>query len=102
MRVTGVDLREGYLTAGSEAEVLGARVPVGLEGGFTLRDGELRFEPRRLEVLGAPVPRRFTQALLRGASFAYPVGLPFGEVSGVDVREGRLVLAGEVEDLPIG
>jgi hypothetical protein len=74
----------------------------GVRGGFTLRDGELRFEPRRLEVLGAPVPRRFTQALLRGASFAYPVGLPFGEVSGVDMREGRLVLAGEVEDLPIG
>ena len=54
-----------------------------------------------MEVLGAPVPRRFTQALLRGASFAYPVGLPFGEVSGVDMREGRLVLAGEVEDPPI-
>jgi hypothetical protein len=55
-----------------------------------------------LEALGAPVPRRFTQDLLRGESLAYPVELPFGEVSGVELREGRLVLAGEVEDLPIG
>jgi hypothetical protein len=49
-------LREGYLILRSEAEALGARVPVGLEGGFTLRDGGRRFEPRRLEALGAPVP----------------------------------------------
>jgi hypothetical protein len=27
-----------------------------VEGGFALRDGELRFEPRRLESLGAPIP----------------------------------------------
>jgi hypothetical protein len=71
-------LREGYLILRSEAEVLGACVPVGLEGGFTLRDGGLRFEPGRLEALGVPVPRRFTQDLLRGASFAYPLELPFG------------------------
>jgi hypothetical protein len=102
MGVTGVDLGERYLTVGSEAEVLGARVLVGMEGGFTLRDGELRFEPRWLEALGAPVPRRSTQDLLRGASFAYPVELPVGEVSGVEVREDHLVLTGEVEDLPIG
>jgi len=102
MDVMGVDLGEEYLTGGSEAEVLGARLPVRMKGGFTLRDGELRFEPRRLEALGAPVPRRFTQDLLRGASLAYPVGLPFGEVSGVEVHESRLVLAGEVEDPPIG
>ena len=75
---------------------------MGMEGGFTLRDGELRFEPRRLEALGAPVSRRSTQDLLRGASFAYPVELPVGEVSGVEVREDHLVLTGEVEDLPIG
>ena len=50
----------------------------GVGGGLTLRDGGLRFEPGRLEVLGVPVPRRFTQDLLRGASFAYPLELPFG------------------------
>jgi hypothetical protein len=41
IRVTGVDLREGYLILSPEAEaeagVLGARVPVGMEGGFTLQ-----------------------------------------------------------------
>jgi hypothetical protein len=78
MDVMGVDLGEEYLTGGSGAEVLGARLPVRMKGGYTRRDGELRFEPRRLETLGARVPRRFTQDLLRGASFAYPVELPFG------------------------
>jgi hypothetical protein len=93
--------REGYLILRSEADALGARTG-GVGGGFTLRDGELPFEPRRLKALGAPVPRRFTQDLLRGASFAHPVELPFGEVSGVEVREGRLVLTGEVKNPPIG
>ncbi len=82
-------------------EVLGARVPVRVEGDFDLRDGELRFEPSRLEALGASLPRQFTQDLLRGTSFAYPVELPFGEVSGVELREDRLVLTGEVA-LPVG
>jgi LmeA-like phospholipid-binding len=101
VRVTGVELGEGYLAVGSEVEILGARVPVRVEGDFDLRDGELRFEPSRLEALGTPVPRRFTQDLLRGASFAYPVEIPFGEVSGVELQEDRLVLTGEVEDLSI-
>ena len=101
VRITGVELREEYLTVGSEVEVLGARVPVRVEGGFDLRDGKLRFEPSRLEALGASVPRQFTQDLLRGTSFAYPVELPFGEVSGVELREDRLVLTGEVENLSV-
>ena len=101
VRVTGVELGEGYLVVGSEVEVLGARVPMRVEGGFDLRDGELRFEPSRLEALGAPAPRQFTQDLLRGASFTYSVELPFGEVSGVELREDRLELTGEVEDLSV-
>jgi LmeA-like phospholipid-binding len=101
VRVTGVELGEGYLAVGSEVEILGARVPVRVEGDFDLRDGELRFEPSRLEALGAAVPRQFTQDMLRVASFAYPVEIPFGEVSGVELREDRLVLTGEVEDLSI-
>ena len=101
VRVTGVELGEGYLAVGSEVEILGARVPVRVEGDFDLRDGELRFEPSRLEALGAAVPRQFTQDMLRGASFAYPIEIPFGEVSGVELREDRLVLTGEVEDLSI-
>jgi hypothetical protein len=101
-RVTGVELGEGYLAVKSELEVLGARVPVRIEGGLALRDRELCFEPRRLEALGVPVPLRFTQDLLQGASFAYPLELPFGEVSGVELRENCLVLIREVENLPVG
>ncbi len=101
VQVTGTEIEERYLAAGSEVEVTGARLPARVEGDFILRDGELRFEPRRLEALGVSVPQRFTQDLLQGASFAYPVELPFGEVSGVELREDRLVLTGEVT-LPVG
>jgi hypothetical protein len=86
VQVTGTEIGERYLAAGSEAEVFSrARLPVRVEGDLTLRDGELRFEPRRLESLGVLVPQRFTQDLLQGASFAYPVELPFGEVSGAEL-----------------
>ncbi len=101
--VRGVQLEEGYLVVGSEVEALGARVPVGVEGEVALRDGELLFEPRRLEALGGDVPERLTRGLLEGVDFAYPIDLPFeGEVSGVEIHEERLVLTGEVSDLSAG
>ena len=101
--VRGVRLEEGYLVVGSEVEALGARVPVGVEGEVALRDGELLFEPRRLEVLGGDVPEPLTRRLLEGMDFAYPIELPFeGEVSGVEIHEERLVLTGEVSDLSAG
>lgn len=101
--VRGVRLEEGYLVVGSEVEALGARVPVGVEGEAALRDGELLFEPRRLEALGGDVPERLTRGLLEGVDFAYPIDLPFeGEVSGVEIHEERLVLTGEVSDLSAG
>lgn len=102
--VTSVKLEEGYVAVGSEADILGVRVPVMVEGSPVLRAGELRFEPRRVEALGAPVPQGLAQGLLGGASFAYPVGelLPFeGTLSDVEVHQGRLVLLGEVT-LPAG
>ncbi len=102
--VSGARLEEGYLVVGFEVEALGGRVPVGVEGEVVLRDGgELGFEASRLEVLGEPLPERLTRRLLEGVDFAYPVELPFeGEVSGVEVREDRLVLTGEARDLPVG
>ncbi|MCA1717545.1 MAG: DUF2993 domain-containing protein [Actinobacteria bacterium] len=101
--VSGVRLEEGYLVVGSEVEALGARVPVGVEGEMALRDDELLFEPRRLEVLGGDVPERLTRRLLEGMDFAYPIELPFeGEVSGVEIHEERLMLTGEVTDLSAG
>ena len=102
--VRDMRLEEGYLVVGFEVEALGARIPVGAEGEVLLRDGgALRFEPRRLEVLGEPLPERLTRRLLEGVDFAYPIELPFeGEISGVEMREDRLVLTGEARDLPVG
>jgi hypothetical protein len=98
--VEGVQLEEGYLVVGFEVEAPGARVPVGVEGEVALRDDELLFEPRRLEVLGGDVPELLTRRLLEGVDFAYPIELPFeGEVSGVEIQEDHLVLTGEVSDL---
>ena len=76
--------------------------PIQLFSKQFLRGDEVRFEPRRLEALGTPVPQRFTQDLLQGASFAYPLELSFGKVSSVELREDRLVLTGEVITLPVG
>jgi hypothetical protein len=71
-----------------------------VEGEVALRDDELLFEPRRLEVLGGDVPELLTRRLLEGVDFAYPIELPFeGEVSGVEIQEDRLVLTGEVSAL---
>ena len=102
--VRDVRLEEGYLVVGFEVETLGARLPVGVEGDVVLRDGgELGFEASRLEVLDEPLPERLTRRLLEGVDFAYPVELPFeGELSGVEVHEDRLVLTGEMVDLPAG
>ncbi len=102
--VRGVELEEGQVIVDSEVEVFGARVPVGVEGGIVLLDGALRFEPRLVEALGAPVPQALTQGLLQGANFSYPIGeVPFGGVlSGVEVHKDRLVLFGEVENLSLG
>jgi hypothetical protein len=102
--VKNVRLEEGYAVVGSEFEVFGARILFGVQGEIFLRDGDLVFQPRRLEALGEPVPDRLARDLLSEVGFAYPIDeLPFeGEISGVEVHEGRLVLTGEVRDLPVG
>ena len=101
--VKSVRLGEGYAVLGSEAEVWGTRVPIDVEGDVDLGDGELRFVPERLELLGAPLPGRLSRELLGGMSFSYPIVLPFdGEVTTLEVHEGRLVIGGEARDLPLG
>ena len=102
--VRSIELEEGWMVVGSEAEVLGARIPVDVEGSLVLRNGELRFEPARLEVFGRPVPRRLTRALLRKADFSYPIAgePPFeGTFCDVEVHKDRIDLFGEVEGLPV-
>ena len=96
--VTDVELEDGYVAVGSEVNLSGARVPVGVEGGLSLRGGRLVFEPRGLSALGVSVPDKLAEGLVGGASFSYPVDelLPFeGTLSDVEAREDRLVLSGE-------
>jgi hypothetical protein len=102
--VKNVRLEEGYAVVGSEFDVFNARIPFGVQGEISLRDGDLVFQPRRLEALGEPVPDRLARDLLGEVGFAYPIDeLTFeGEISGVEVHKGRLVLTGEVRDLPVG
>jgi hypothetical protein len=101
--VRGVDLREGEVVVGSEVPVLGVEVPVSVGGDLALRDQKLVFTPRRVLALGTRVPEQLAEHLLAGADFSYPLGgLPYGaEVTGVEVREGRLVVSGALERVPI-
>ena len=98
-----VRLEEGYLVVGSEVKVLGARVPVDVEGELALQDGKIRFEPRRVKAVGAPVPDRLVRGLLGGRDFAYPMGEMASDatISGIETHEGRVVLTGEMT-LPAG
>ena len=75
---------------------VGLGSPATVRGRLFLQDGSLIFEPRQIE--GAP------QQLLAVVGFAYPVsGLPFGaEISGVDVREDRLILSARIQKIPLG
>lgn len=102
--VTDVELEEGYLIVGSEVEILGARLPVRVEGRMVLQDGVLRFEPGRVEALGEPVPQQLARGLLGSTELVYPTdGLLFGgEVSGVEVHDSRLVLTGGWRIFPSG
>ena len=102
--VKNVRLEEGYAVVGSEFEIFGARIPFGVQGEISLRDGDLVFQPRRLEALRESVPDRLARDLLGEVGFAYPIDeLTFeGEISGVEVHEGHLELTGEVRDLPVG
>ncbi len=101
--VRGVELHRDGVIVRSAASVLGVEVPVSIRGTLLLREKELVFEPQRVEALGSAVPRGLTERALAGTDFAYPfAGLPYGaKISDVEVREGRLVLSGEVGRIPL-
>jgi hypothetical protein len=101
--VRDVELEEGEMVVGSEVPVLGVEIPVSVVGDMVLRDGELAFVPRGVSALGEPVPEEFTDELFAGADFSYPLGeLPYGvEVTGVEVGDGRLVVSGALQHIPL-
>ena len=102
--ITGVDLRQGSVFVGSEVDVFGFPVPVGVEGGVEVADGSLIFVPGRVEAFGTTVPEDVSAALLEGTSFVYPLGEQFGGsvITGAELLEDRVVLTGELGELPVG
>jgi hypothetical protein len=101
--VRDVELRTGRMLVRSSAPLFGVEAPVSVEVDPVLSDESLVFEPRRIEAFGSVLPGWLAQQMLAGTEFAYPLGgLPYGaEISGVEVREGSLVLSGEMESMPL-
>ena len=96
--VQDVQLEEGQVIL---KLALGFGSPVSVRGPLILQNEVLSFKPQRVD--GAP-PGVSTQQLLAVSSFAYPVtGLPFGaHITGVEAQKDRLVLSGEVQNIPLG
>ena len=80
---------------------LGFGSPAAVRGRLFLQNGTLVFDPQQIEVAPDFAP---TEQLLNLTRFAYPVsGLMYGaKVSGVDAQKDRLILAGEVRNIPLG
>ena len=102
--VPSVDLHTDEVLVRSAAPVLGVEVPVSIRGTLLLRGEELVFDPQRIVALGSAVPEGLAEQALAGTDFAYPLGgLPDGaKISDLEVQEGRLILSGEVERIPLG
>ena len=102
--VRSVQIEEGEIVVESVTRVFGLEVPLSARGPISLRGGNLVFEPRQLSASGVPLPDQVSDELLSEASFRFRAGdLPLGAVlTGVEAREGRLVLSGEIEGIPLG
>ena len=102
--VRGVDLSGDGVLVRSAAPMFGVEIPVSILGTLHLGGEELVFEPQRVEALGSALPEGLAERALAGTDFAYPLGaLPYGaKISDVEVQEGRLILTGEVERIPLG
>jgi hypothetical protein len=79
---------------------LGFGAPTSVRGRLFLQRGALTFQPQQVEGSAGGIP---PAQLLALTSFAYPVtGLPFGaEVSSVKVLKDRLILTGEMRNIPL-
>ena len=102
--ITGIDVKQSGVVVGSEARILGADVPVSVQGNLGLRDDALVFEPQSLEAAGVPVPDELADRLTDGAVFECPLDrLPYQTtIKGVETEEGKIVLDGRVPSIPLG
>ncbi|MBA3425510.1 MAG: LmeA family phospholipid-binding protein [Rubrobacteraceae bacterium] len=102
--VDAVELEDGRMLVRSAATVFGIEVPVSVTGSLNLHEENLVFEPKGLRAAGVPVPGEVSDQLLAEAAFTYPLKrLPAGaRITGARVEEGRLVLKGEIDRIPLG
>ena len=102
--ITGIDVKPSGVVIGSEAKILGADVPVSVQGELGLRDNTLVYEPRSIEAAGVRVSDELADRLIDGAVFEYPLDrLPYQtRVTEVDTEEGQLVIDGRVPSIPLG
>jgi hypothetical protein len=102
--VKSVDIERDGVVIGSVARILGADVPVSVQGNLDLRDDALVFEPQGLEAAGIPVSDELADRLIDGAVFEYPLDrLPYQiSITGVQTEEGQMVLDGKVPSIPLG
>ena len=102
--VRSVEIERDGVVIGSEARILGADVPVSVQGNLDLRDDALVFEPQGLEAAGIPVSDELADRLIDGAVFEYPLDrLPYQtRITDVQAQEGQMVLDGKVPSIPLG
>ncbi len=102
--VSGVELDPDLLTLESSVSLLGAEVPVSVEGKLRTRSEYLVYRPVRASAMGFAVPEEVSSELVSGASFRRRLqDLPHGaRITGVEVMDERVVFSGTVERLALG
>jgi hypothetical protein len=102
--IQDVDVQEDGMVVRPQVSVLGARLPVSVEGNAGLRDGNLVFEPQNLTAAGVQAPDDLADRLLTGPYFEYPLDrLPYQtRITGVETEGGRIVLSGRMPSIPLG
>lgn len=102
--IRDVQLEPDRMVVGLAARFLGLNVPVAVEGGLSLRQNELVFEPQGVEAFGVPIPERISDRLVSQTDFAYPLDdLPYDvRINEVRVEKDRMLLSGDIERIPVG
>lgn len=102
--VEEVSLEGGQMVVSAELSVLGGSVPVSIGGEPVVRTRALVFEPEEARAAGVRLPDRLLRRFSGDAELAYPLkDLPEGvAITGAKVEDGRLLLTGRVEGMPVG